>query len=192
MHCNFIWNNIQEQRNKRPLRFFSRHCFEDGWPIILSIGRRHRKWLDRQFPLTQAANGILSGTLKRVPHSSPQHSTEHRGHLRALRQSIKAAFYHLSLESTKAQEWCVRCVYAGWGWGDLQLRLCWLHFLEFSKGQMCPFHIRDVRGHFCAVPVHSLTAHNSPLQSAPCRSQGTAFPSHFSHLQKPVRLNFHL
>lgn len=55
---------------------------------------------------------------------------------------------------------------------------------------MCPFHIRDVPGHFCAVPVHSLTAHNSPLQSAPCRSQGTAFPSHFSHLQKPVLPKF--
>lgn len=78
----------------------------------------------------------------------------------------------------------------GWGWGDLQLRLRWLHFLEFSKGQMCPFHIRDVRGHFCAVPVHTLTVHNSPLQSAPCRSQGASFPSRFSHLQKPVLPKF--
>lgn len=47
-------------------------------------------------------------TLKRVPHSSPRHSTEHWGPS----QSIKAAFYRLSLESTKAWEWCVCCVCA--------------------------------------------------------------------------------
>lgn len=112
MHCNFIWNNIQEERNKRPLRFFSRHWFEDGWPLIPSMRCRHRKRLDRRFPLTLAANGILWG------HLSESHIHHHSIALNTgLSQSIKAAFYRLSLESTKGGNGvfvvCVRGVRVG-------------------------------------------------------------------------------